>query len=131
MKLPAPLLVKLSPLVEALRGEPLLEPALRVTGQSEHTLQIESELGQVLVDLNLRTVRLDADRSVDFADIQSVDIGHFPGGRGEPSWSIALYLGPLRSIPLGRTYDDGDASVIAAKLARRIGCKVVAVSVRR
>lgn len=131
MKLPAPLLVKLSPLIEALRGEPLVEPALRITGQSAHQLQIESELGQVVVDLDLRTVQVEPGRQIDFSDILSVDVGQFPGGRGEPSWSVALYLGPLRSIPLGRTYDDGDASVIAAKLARRIGCKVVAVSVRR
>lgn len=131
MKLPARLLVKLSPLVEAVRGEPLAEPSLRVSAQSEHRLQVDSELGRFSFDLLQRTVDDGTGRVLSFDQIQSVDVGAFPGGRGQPSWSVSLYLGPLNSVPLGRTYDDGDASVIAAKLARRIGCKVVAVSVRR
>jgi len=131
MKLPARLLAKLSPLVEAVRGQPLAEPSLQITEQSVDRVRVESELGAAVFDLNLRIVQLEPGRQIGFAEIQSVDIGRFPGGRGEPSWSVSLYLGPLRSIPVGRTYDDGDASVIAAKLARRIGCKVIAVAMQR
>lgn len=131
MKLPAQLLVKLSPLVEAVRGEPLAQPSLRVDGRSDTTLRLVSELGRFELQLPQRQVLLPGGRSLGFDDVQSVDVGAFPGGRGEPSWSVSLYLGPLRRVPLGRTYDDGEASVIAARLARLIGCKVVAVSVRR
>ena len=130
MKLPPQVLVKLSPLVEAVRGQPLSEPTLHVAEQQPRLLRVESELGSFVFDLEQRLVQVGADRVVDFADVQSVDVGGFPGGLGEASWSVSLYLGPLRSVPLGRTYDDGQASVIAAMLARRIGCKVVAVSLR-
>lgn len=131
MKLPAQLLVKLSPLVEAVRGEPLAPPSLRVTDRSDTRLRVESELGRFELQLPARQVQLPDGRSLAFDDVQSVDVGAFPGGRGDPSWSVSLYLGPLRRVPLGRTYDDGEASVIAARLARLIGCKVVAVSLRR
>lgn len=131
MKLHPRLLHTLSPLVEAARGEPLLEPALELERVGDSLLVVQSELGRFEVDLASRVVRRDGAELAAFGDVQSVDIDAFPGGRGAPSWGLSLYLSFVRRVPLGRTYDDGTASVAAAKLARAIGCKVVAVALRR
>lgn len=131
MKLPPLLLSRLSPLVEAARGEPLVEPALSLVVHDEFALRIESELGVFSFDRARCVVEHDGRQLASFADIASVDIDAFPGGRGQPSWGLSLYASFLRRVALGRTYDDGTASVVAARLARAIGCKVVAVALRR
>lgn len=131
MKLPAPLMVRLSPLVEAARGEPLLEPALVLGSAADGSPCVRSELGEFLFDRERRVVEHDGREVVAFGDIASVDIDAFPGGRGQPSWGLTLYLSFLHRVPLGRTYDDGTASVVAARLARLVGCKVVALALKR
>ena len=128
MKLPRQLLVRLSPLVEAARGEPLVEPFLELAEESEQQLKLRSSYGTFTFD-RLRRVVLDGDAEpLGFDTIQSVDIAAFPGGRGERSWSITLYCGFVDRTTVARTYDDGEASIVAAKLARVVGCKVVSLS---
>lgn len=128
MKLPRQLLVRLSPLVEAARGEPLVEPFLELAEESEQQLILRSSYGTFTFD-RLRRVVLDGDAEpLGFDTIQSVDIAAFPGGRGERSWSITLYCGFVDRTTVARTYDDGEASIVAAKLARVVGCKVVSLS---
>lgn len=131
MKLPPLLMTRLSPLVEAARGQPLVEPALALLSHDDALIRVQSELGLFSFDLGRRAVERDGVPLAAFADIASVDIDAFPGGRGDPSWGLSLYLSFLRRVPLGRTYDDGLASVLAARLARAIGCKVVALALRR
>lgn len=128
MKLPRQLLVRLSPLVEAARGEPLVEPFLELAEESEQQLILRSSYGTFTFD-RLRRVVLDGyAEPLGFDTIQSVDIAAFPGGRGERSWSITLYCGFVDRTTVARTYDDGEASIVAAKLARVVGCKVVSLS---
>lgn len=131
MKLPRPLVMRLSPLVEAASGSPLVEPFLEVVAADESGIDVDSSHGRFRFDLAARQVRRGDEVVAAFDAIQSVDIGAFPGGRGERSWSVSLYLSPLRRITIGRTYDDGDASVIASGLAQAIGCKVIALTFRR
>ena len=131
MKLPQALLVKLSPLVEAARGEPLVEPYVQVLERGEGRLQVASAYGRFDFDRGLRLVHKDGSEISRFDAIESVDLAGFPGGRGAPSWSITLYRGFLDRITIGRTYDDGEASVVGARLARLIGCKVVSLTGRR
>ena len=127
MKIPHHLLVKLSPLIEAARGEPLVEPFIELHEAPERQLVVRSSYGSCTFDReNKRVLRPDQE-PIMFSSIQSVDIAAFPGGRGERSWSITLYRGFLDRITVGRTYDDGEASVVGARLARVLGCKVIAV----
>lgn len=131
MKLPMPLVLKLSPLVEAARGRPLLEPALDIGEEDEACIVVQSELGRFVFDRQRRLVLQGEQELAGFDSVQSVDIGAFPGGRGEKSWSLTLYRGFFDRIALGRTYDDGVASVTAAKLARAMGVKVAALAMSR
>lgn len=128
MKLPHRVLLKLSPLVELARGEPLIEPFVELAENSEERLTIRSSYGEFLFDKTSRRVLKDGVEMTSFAEIESVDIGAFPGGRGERSWSISLFRNLLDRTTLARTYDDGEASVIAAKVARVLGCKVIALT---
>jgi hypothetical protein len=131
MKLPQQLLLKLSPLVEAARGEPLVEPFVELAEQTDRCLVLTSSYGVFTIDREQRLV-LKGDAVVSSFDaVQSIDVAAFPGGRGERSWSITLYRGFVDRITVARTYDDGDASVVAAKLSRAIGCKVVSLSLRK
>ncbi len=131
MKLPPALRVKLSPLVEAARGWPLVEPAMEISPPGEPLIVLHSTHGEFEFDLQRRMVRKDGADLAPFDDIQSIDVGAFPGGLGERSWSVTLYLGFLKRVTLGRTYDDGDASVIAARLSRATGAKVIATALLR
>jgi hypothetical protein len=131
MKLPPRLAYRLSPLVEAARGEPLLEPSLELAAADEARIVLHSEQGVFTFDRLQRRVAHDGAEVATFDEVRSVDINAFPGGRGAPSWGLSLYCSFTRRVPLGRTYDDGNASVLAARLARALGCKVVAVALKR
>jgi hypothetical protein len=130
MKIPRQLMVKLSPLVEAARGEPLVEPFLELSEEADRRLLVRSSYGSFVFDRGKGDVVLDDLSLVAFGSIQSVDIAAFPGGRGEKSWSITLYRGFLDRITVARTYDDGEASVVAAKLSRLLDCNVINLSRR-
>jgi hypothetical protein len=121
-------LVKLSPLVEAARGEPLVEPFVDLLDDGETRIELRSSYGHFVFDRVRRVVTQDGADTAPFDSVQSVDIGVFPGGRGARSWSITLYRGLVDRITVARTYDDGEASVPAAKLARAIGCKVISLA---
>ena len=131
MKIPHRLALKLSPLIEAARGEPLVEPFVEVEQFDDDLLVIASSHGRFTFDRKARVVQEGEQQLATFDSIQSVDIAAFPGGRGERSWSITLFSGFLDRITVARTYDDGDASVVAAKVASVIGCRVVSLMVRR
>ncbi|MBL8325954.1 MAG: hypothetical protein JNJ89_13465 [Rubrivivax sp.] len=127
MKIPHRLALKLSPLVEAARGEPLVEPFVEIDTLDDDQLVLESSHGRFVFDRKARAVLQEGQQLATFDSIQSVDIAAFPGGRGERSWSITLFSGFLDRITVGRTYDDGDASVVASKLAGVLGCKVISL----
>lgn len=127
MKIPHRLVLKLSPLVEAARGEPLVEPFVEIGQFDDDALVIESSHGRYVFDRRQRVVIEGEMQLATFDSIQSVDIAAFPGGRGERSWSITLFRSLFDRITVGRTYDDGDASVVAAKLAGVIGCRIVSL----
>ena len=132
MKLPPGLAVKLSPLVEAARGEPLVEPYCTVAESQPGQLVLDSCYGRFTFDRIRRVVLRDGGAEpVAFDSVRSVDLSAFPGGLGARSWSITLYRSFLDRITLARTYDDGQASVVAARLAGVIGCKVVSLVGRR
>jgi hypothetical protein len=127
MKIPHRLALKLSPLIEAARGEPLVEPFIEIEQFDDDQLVVGSSHGRFIFDRRQRVVIQDDIQLATFDTIQSVDIAAFPGGRGERSWSITLFRSLFDRITVGRTYDDGDASVVAAKLAGIMGCRVVSL----
>ncbi len=128
MKLPRNLVIKLSPLVEAARGEPLVEPFFELLEHSPQRLLLRSSYGEFDFDREGRRVLRDSVAVADFASIRSVDLDVFPGGRGARSWSVTLYRSFLDRITVARGYDDGEVSVLGAKLSRVIGCKVISLS---
>ena len=128
MKIPHALLLKLSPLVEAARGEPLVEPFVELHEEADRRLRVHSSYGDFIFERERRMLVLPGGAEVDFGSIQSVDVAAFPGGRGERSWSVTLYRGFLDRITVGRTYDDGEASVVAARLSRVLECKVISLT---
>jgi hypothetical protein len=127
MKLPQALLVKLSPLVEAVRGEPLVAPFLRIHVHGGQGLELTSSYGHFWFDSERRLVFRDDQQVSTFEAIASIDLAGFPGGRGAPSWSVSLYRSPVDRITVARSYDDGEASVLGARLARLMDCKVVSL----
>ena len=131
MKLPHTLAVRLSPLVEAARGEPLVEPFVEVVEHSEQRLLLRSSYGEFEFDRARAVVRHQGVEVADFPSIRSVDLAVFPGGRGQRSWSATLYRSFVDRITVARSYDDGEISVLGARLSRVIGCRVIALFGRR
>ena len=131
MKLPHKVLLKLSPLVELARGEPLIEPFVELLENSEERLTVRSSYGDFVFEKVAKRVFKDGVEVSSFDVIASVDIDAFPGGRGERSWSVTLFRSLIDQTTVARTYDDGQASVLAAKIARVVGCKVVSLTARK
>lgn len=128
MKIPHRLALKLSPLVEAARGEPLIEPFVEIEQFDDNQLVVDSSHGRFVFDRLQRVVEAGGQQLATFDSIQTVDIAAFPGGRGERSWSITLFRSVFDRITVARTYDDGDASVVASKIAGVLGCRVVSMT---
>jgi hypothetical protein len=131
VKLPDALALRLSPLVEAARGEPLVEPFVEVVDYNEQRLLLRSSYGEFEFDRSRAVVCRQGVEVADFRSIRSVDLAAFPGGRGQRSWSATLYRSFLDRITVARSYDDGEISVLGARLSRVIGCRVISLFGRR
>lgn len=106
----------------------MIEPFVDLVENTEERLLLRSSYGEFLFDKIAQNVLKGITVVSTFKEIQSIDIAAFPGGMGEKSWSIVLFRSLLDRITVARTYDDGEASVIAAKLSRVLGCKVIAIN---
>jgi hypothetical protein len=122
--------LRFSPLAEIILGRALVEPFMEISRANDAALVVASSYGEFKFDLKQRVVLRDGVVVAGFDAVQSVDIASFPGGRGSRSWSVSLYLSPFNRITIGRSYDDADTSVIAAKLAAAVGCKVLSLIAR-
>lgn len=131
MKLSHDWKLKLSPFTEATLGRPLVEPFIELVESGEVRLRIHSSHGEFVFDREARKVLRDGQAVTDFDSVRSVDISSLPGREDSKSWALSLYLSFFQRITIGRTYDDGQASVLAARLAAVIGCKVLAMGLRR
>ena len=131
MKFSKDLMVRLSPLIEAASGAPLVEPFVETSEQPGRRLVLRSSYGTFTFDRAQRLVLKDEEVIFSFSAVQSIALAAFPGGRGAKSWSISLYRGLIDRTTVARTYDDGEASVVGAKLARAIGCRVVSLAGRK
>lgn len=62
------------------------------------------------------------------ADIKSVDIQHVHWNDDQPEyWKVSLGTGSFSGVEIGRTRDDAEASIAAARLATVAGVKVRAL----
>ncbi len=122
--------VRLSVLAEIVLGRALVEPFLDISKANDQQLVVASSYGEFTFDLEKGVVLRDGSVVAGFNTVQSVDIASFPGGRGSRSWSVSLYLSPFRRITVGRSYDDVDTSVVAAKISAAMGCKVLSLTSR-
>lgn len=131
MKLPHDWKLRLSPLAEVTLGRPLVEPFVEIVESGETQLVIHSSHGEFVFDREQRQVLRNGTPVADFASVQSVDISSLPGREDARSWALSLYVSFFQRVTIGRTVDDGEASVIAAKVAGVLGCKVLAMGLRR
>jgi hypothetical protein len=131
MKLSHDWKLKLSPLAEVALGRPLVEPFIELVESGEYRLCISSSHGEFVFDREARVVLRSAQVVADFDSVRSVDISSLPGREDSKSWALSLYLSFFQRITVGRTYDDGQASVLASRLAAVLGCKVLAMGLKR
>lgn len=123
--------LRLSPLAEVTLGRPLVEPFVEIVEAGESLLCIRSSHGEFVFDRVQRQVLRDGTPVATFDSVQSVDISSLPGREDARSWALSLYITFFQRVTIGRTVDDGEASVIAAKVAGVLGCKVLAMGLRR
>ena len=64
-------------------------------------------------------------RRTDVASAESVNY-ESSDDNGPPEWSIVLHIGLLNNVSVGRTRDDVQASIVAARIASIIGKQVSA-----
>jgi hypothetical protein len=90
-------------------------------------LVLNSNNRRVIADRRTRNI-MAADRVIaSFDAVESIEIRHFENGDGPAYWTVSLATTARKRVPIGKTFDDAQASVAAARLATITSKKVVAV----
>jgi hypothetical protein len=95
----------------------------------DHTdkrLVIRSGTVELVVDRQVGTVARAGRKVASIEAIRSIDIARSDEEDGPERWSVSLYISWFSRVHIGDTYDDVNASIIAAHLSTITGKKVLA-----
>ncbi|HEY9023815.1 MAG TPA: hypothetical protein VIP05_05915 [Burkholderiaceae bacterium] len=82
----------------------------------------------LLVDRRADTVLRGGRLLVKVGDVRTIDATRFQLGEDDRDrWKVSLATGALASVEIGRTMDDVEASIAAARLSTALGVKVRAL----
>ncbi|WP_372527562.1 hypothetical protein [Piscinibacter sp.] len=102
--------------------------AIEIVEQNENCLVLRANNRRIVADKLARTIKAGNRVVASFDSIRSIDIKYFCTGDGPEWWTVSLCLGRHRRVPIGKTSDDAQASIAAARLSTITGKKVVALT---
>jgi hypothetical protein len=100
--------------------------SIEMTEQGDDRLLIQSSGRQLVADKSRRAITSSGRVVARFDAIQSIDVKRTENENGPTVWTISLYLSLFSRIHIGRTTDDAEASIVAARLSTITGKKVLA-----
>jgi hypothetical protein len=101
--------------------------SIEIVDDREHCLVLRSGSRTCIADARTQTIRIGSRVAASFGAIRSVDIRHQTRREGEAErWIVSLSLGWPRSVAIGQSLDDAEASMAAARLSSITGKKVLA-----
>jgi hypothetical protein len=104
--------------------------SMTIIEQDEMRMVVESGGKQIVVNKRYRSVKTGAKVLALFDKIRFIDITYHEAiDYGEvDTWTVTLNLNWRSSVKIGRTEDEADASIVAARLGTMTGKKVRALS---
>jgi hypothetical protein len=114
----------------------LVAQARRLTVWSNNIDVIDVQPNRLVLNANNRRIVADrrtrnfmaADRVIaSFDTVESIEIRYVENGDGPEYWTVSLATTAHKRVAIGKTFDDAQASVAAARLATIASKKVVAV----
>ncbi|MBE9610425.1 hypothetical protein [Chitinilyticum piscinae] len=110
-------------LLQTLRDWLWSEYSLDIALHDETTLQIQAGSRLIEFTLRSRSVWKASRRLARFHDIRSIDLTHYAATSDRPEyWKVSLKLnGWFRSVLIGKSLSDVDASIAAARISAVTG----------
>lgn len=102
--------------------------SIEVVEDHENRLELNANNRRVVADRATRAVRLGGRVVAHFGAIDAIEIRYHENGDGPEWWAVSLRVGSGRRVAIGRTTDDAEASIAAARLGTITGKRVVAVN---
>ncbi|GAB3252661.1 hypothetical protein [Chitinimonas naiadis] len=101
------------------------EGDMEVVRESEHELIVRGSNRVLIIDKRKRTISGIDKLLALFNDVQAVQIRRHAQRHGWPdTYTVAIITGRRGTLNLGRTIDEVDASIMAAKLGTWLGATV-------
>jgi hypothetical protein len=100
--------------------------SIEMTEQGDKRLVITSSGRQLVADNARRAFTSSGNVVARFDAIQSIDVKRTESENGPTVWTVSLYLSWFSRVHVGRTTDDAEASIVAARLSTITGKKVLA-----
>jgi len=97
---------------------------LEVVEETERHCVIQGDRRRVVLDLARRIADVASAGRLPFAQFGAVEIQRIDRDDDEPFWRVSLVPKLRGRIEVGRSHVDVDASIVAATLARHLGCPV-------
>jgi hypothetical protein len=88
-------------------------------------LELLASFRRIVVDKVRETISVNGKIFTKFRPVEEISIEHRRGDRGREWWNVHLNIVGGRSFLIGRSFDDLEASSVAAQLSSFIGKPVV------
>lgn len=98
-----------------------LSHSIKVVRDESNYLELRTGWRTIVADKLNRTITVGRSVTVSFYSVHAIEIKTFDRHEGEPFWTVSLCLPQHKRLVLGKTGDDAEASIAAARLGTIIG----------
>ena len=98
-----------------------LSNSIKIVRDESNYLELRAGWRTIAADKLTRTITVGKSGSVSFYSIRAIEIKIYDSHDGAPFWTVSLCLPQYKRWVLGKTGDDSEASIAAARLSTIIG----------
>ena len=108
-------------LLVAAHNAGLLSSSIKVVRDEANVLELRAGWRTIAADKLTRTITIGKRSTVSFFSVRAIEIKIYDGHDGPPFWTVSLCLPDYKRLVLGKTSDDAEASIAAARLGTIVG----------
>ena len=95
-----------------------------IASEDARQLELQSSDRNTVINTRYQTVKTGTNLLARFDEIKSIDITRHSSDDEPDSWLVSLNLSWFSSVNIGRTTDDTNASIVAARISTFTGKRV-------
>ena len=99
--------------------------SITIVAESENVLELKTSFRHIFIDKLTKEVVFNAYPVARLEAIQSIGIKCCRGNKGLEWWVVSLNFGRQRRLDIGRSFNDAEASIAAARVASFTGKHVL------